>query len=634
MRPGLLEYPPGPWAEGTSTGKADPLRGWKRALDWMSDQGLNVVIAELPLEEKGEVRQGWGYHYILDFDNHPEARVFGKEFTRRNREILTAISSHAKSKGIDLFLHHYNFLAPYNYVVAHDALSEKQRFMLAKRGGRAFQDWTGFLMGHVCWNDPEYRAFLRDCVMQTLEACPGLAGMMVTAGECANCLCPECSKAVIESNGRNRNEKMRADFLHAFRDWIAEAGKRGLVRAWQVEKALSLFPRDGLTYILKQTVFDCMNAGPDPVVETWQKAGFDVWTSKEIYGENAGPIVWFDPAYIHRQVQDARNLGVPGMMCYHNTQRSFLGMEMPVQQLNFLAYCLALQREGAEYDPEPWNQTFRETYGEDGLKILEAMQQAAGPVLTVSRIYFTPNEGHSFDHFHDMCLYPDGHRIGAENTRPPEWARGDIEAIQDYVERIGGEGWSERLLSESLAPRKRNPIATMAEVADLAHKGVETLERLCANYSGDQYDNVRIAALGGRVAWQLGLEWVHIYRALLLYKAAERETDLKRRRALAQRCVAEVNASAHAVRRQMETLLEYPPHLIEPLACFQVCSAIQVKYTASIRERWEHKRREVIFIKEKFELELTEMEQREKMLSPLIDKTQNEIYISRLRSRK
>ena len=631
LLPGFLEYPPGPWNNGVSTGRLDIVDGWRRAIDWMHDHGLNVLIAGIPPEEKAEVRQDWGYHYVCEFERYPEARVFSSSFTQRNRDILAAITTYAAEKHVAPFIHHYNFLAPAPLIYAHPELTNQQHLLLNAKLQRGYQDWTGLLMGNVCWHNQTYRNFLKACMHELLTACPDLAGIMVTAGECASCPCPRCTKTVVDETGHSNNDKMRADFLFSFRDWLKSWNRRGLVRAWQVEKALQLFPKDGLTYILKQTVFDCLDAGPDPVVDLWLDNGFDIWVSKEIYGENAGPLIWFDPAYFHRQVHDALDSGVSGALSFHNTQRSIRGLQMPVEQLNYRAYVQYLAHPEETFDRAVWVTEFKKLFGDAGGEILTCMEKAAKPVLSVSRVYFTSNEGHTFDFFHNLCLKNQLHTIGTSKTEPPEWARGAVEPLTHYARWIAENGWKEQLLDQPIHPDGLNPLTFMRNAAVQAMEGALALDRILGTFAGNNRNDLELARLSAHACWQFGLEWVHFCRAFLFYRGALAQNAENTRKEFAQRCVDELSESATAIRRQMERLLSYPAHIVDPYPLFQAGGAVPLRYTASIRERWEYKLREITAVKDQFGLELTQEEIGQRALAPHIDHAQQLIFSSALR---
>ena len=121
LHPAYLEGAPGPWIP-PSQFTDDPVPTWKRAIDWMADNGINIVIADIPPFWKDRIYMGWGYHYCIDFDKFPEARVFSSRFARKNRAVLNEIFTYAADKGVQPFTHHYNFCAPVPFVHAHPEL--------------------------------------------------------------------------------------------------------------------------------------------------------------------------------------------------------------------------------------------------------------------------------------------------------------------------------------------------------------------------------------------------------------------------------------------------------------------------------------------------------------------------------
>ena len=70
--PSWLEVPGGPWGASASF-RGDVVAGWKAALDWYAENGLNVIIGSIPFTQTDRVYEGWGFHYVLDFKGWPHA---------------------------------------------------------------------------------------------------------------------------------------------------------------------------------------------------------------------------------------------------------------------------------------------------------------------------------------------------------------------------------------------------------------------------------------------------------------------------------------------------------------------------------------------------------------------------------
>ena len=96
MFPTLLEPGPGPWG-GYDIYEKDTVSAWKQILDWISKAGFSRLLAEIPPRYKDRVINGWGYHYVLDFADFPEAQAFTPGFVRRNREKMASRSRFKQS---------------------------------------------------------------------------------------------------------------------------------------------------------------------------------------------------------------------------------------------------------------------------------------------------------------------------------------------------------------------------------------------------------------------------------------------------------------------------------------------------------------------------------------------------------
>ncbi len=625
--PSFLEVPPGPWCKRPVIGRMDIVEGWKDAIDWMADHELNVLVGEIPPAEKAEVRQGWGYHYILDFEDFPEARVFSSEFTERNRKILNEIASYAKEKGIKLFIEHYNFLAPNGLVTKHTSIAEKLLLTMQRGVGRAYEDATGLLHGNISWNTPIYKKFMKACWDELFRKCPDISGIMITVGECANSQDHLSRRDITDSEGISNNDKMRVDFIETFKNEMYRHGKIPLVRSWMSRRAIGLFPKD-VTYIIKQQLSDCVDVGPDPLVKEWINEGYTVWVSKEIYGENAGPIIWANPEYLWRQCRYARELNVDGVLALHNTQRSFRGFVTKLQQVNYVAFTYYLSHN-EPYNESLWKRHFEEIFGRIGGRVLEAMKKASLPILNISRIIYTKDEGYTYDFPYPIIYKISGYKfyLGSEHMRPPEWIRGDLQAIHDYIEEIKRSGWKESLLSEPTKGKMKNPIAFLSSITEESKEGAEILEELSRKETKSP-DDLELARINAWLSYYLGLEWIETLKAYLYYNGGLHEKKEEEKKELFNKCLKHLSKAIEALERQMELLLSFPQHLIEPAPTFIKGISAAPRFTISITEKIEMRRREYLQLKSDFEIQKTEEEKNMERLIPWIDRLMKEVYRS------
>jgi hypothetical protein len=186
--PSILEPMPGPWC-GYEIYGMEVVEAWKRILDWHKAHGLDGIITQISSHFKDRTVLGWGFQYVLDFDPHPEARTFSRDFVERNRRRMTRVLEYAYKIGLKMYIHHYNFMAPKNFVQAHSELLTKwkinaDRPRLSDMGTqRMICDRIGTIWGNLCWREPVYQAFMKDLWDELFEAFPTLSGVLTTPGK-------------------------------------------------------------------------------------------------------------------------------------------------------------------------------------------------------------------------------------------------------------------------------------------------------------------------------------------------------------------------------------------------------------------------------------------------------------------
>jgi len=319
--PSLLEPMPGPWC-GYEIYGMDVVEGWKRILGWHVEHGLTTLITQIGPHFKDRTVLGWGFHYVLDFPGHPEARTFSENFVQRNRERLHGVLEYARQSGISVYLHHYNFMAPKNFVEAHEPLLRKWRINADRLPAqqdmgslRVYCDRLRTLYGNLCWREPVYKEFMVALWHELFDSFPTLAGIVSTPGENQYCFCPDCTRG---AERQEYAEWMRArepikheflsDFVRTFREVMKARNKHAVMRLWGMKTFQSellnkeLYP-DDITYLVKYRWFDAVDAGPDPLVTEWMSQGYDTWVADDLWGENAGPAQWNRPRYFRELAQ-------------------------------------------------------------------------------------------------------------------------------------------------------------------------------------------------------------------------------------------------------------------------------------------------------------------------------------------
>ncbi len=572
--PSFLETPPGPWG-GPDALDDDPVAGWKRAIEWMADNEMNFVISGIPSYRKDRVYHDWGYHYVIDFDGFPEAQVFSQEFVKKNRDKLRAIFSFARERGIAPYIHHYNFCAPVSFVRAHKEMADK--IANYTDGRKSLQDRLGYIYGNVCWNEPVYQKFLMSAIREFFEKIPEAEGILITPGECAFCPCSQC-------RGEGPDERASAPvrtlshFARTFVDTVKGAGKTPLIRthvAGPLAAAIDKFPRD-VTYVVKYSVFDCIDAPPDPAIKAWIDAGHRVWVSKEIAGgENAGPIAWLDPKFFWGVADNLEKLGVEGVISIDSCDYGYTGIPYKMLQANLLSYTHYVNHSGP-YDKEVWEKHFREIFGAAAQRILEAAMLYARVPLNISKMVYGGVEGFTWQFPYHLAKnkgWPG--ELGSRQLEPPEWVLGDLLSVNEYVRYLEENEWRDDLLKH-VAGERREPLAFFAEQTEAARRG----EQMLAEISEDDVperarQELRLLQASARLAVLVGEQWQHLLMGRIYYSGAKGISPEPVRRKLAKLCLDEYGKGIKAFRMQIESVLDLPQ------ACFDF-----EQYTGSSRQ-WQ-----------------------------------------------
>ncbi len=549
--PSFLESPPGPWDKSGIYGD-DPARNWKAAIDWMARRGLNVLVSGIPPFCKDRVYHDWGYHYVLEFRRFPEARVFTDEFIERNQSILREIFGHARRRGIKPFIHHYNFCAPVPFVKAHEEMASK---MAGYTDGRKnLQDWLGYLYGNVCWNEPVYQEFMKSCFSEFLEAFPDVEGIMITPGECARCPCEKCKDRL----------GTLSSFVNTFVETVRLADRLPLVRAWATgldAPWIEAFPK-GVPYVIKYSVFDCIDAPPDPAIKAWVDGGHRVWISKEIKGgENAGPIAWFDPGFFRDVAANSRKLGAEGLISIDNSDAGFMGMRYRVQQLLLEMFVRYATESGRASDKE-WITELEPYFGAQTAKVFRAVKLYSSVVLNVSKLAYGPTEGFTWKSAHNFAgggRFPGTFGLkGSGGLEPPEWVRGDIGSIADAVEYLSENPWRDDVLAY-VSKRGTDPVEFASGLEAKAERGLRLLEGISdADIPRKGLKELALLRTSARLAVHTISSLKQLLWGRVLYAGAKGPSSGEVRSALAEQMVVTLRDAHLHLRKQLECVLDLP----------------------------------------------------------------------------
>jgi len=580
--PSFLESPPGPWDKSHIYGD-DAVRNWKAAIDWMAKRGLNVLVSGIPPFCKDRVYHDWGYHYVLNFPDHPESKTFTDEFVEGNRLRLKEIFAHARKRGVKPFIHHYNFCAPVPFVKAHRELVEK--ISLRDDARHNLQDWQGLLYGNVCWNEQVYRDYMKACWGEFLETFPEAEGIMVTPGECGRCACPECQDRLATLS----------DFVKTFVESVEGAGRLPVVRAWATgldASVVEAFPK-GVPCVIKYSVFDVIDAPPDPAIQPWIDAGHRVWLSKEIKGgENAGPIAWFDPGFFRDVAANSRKLGAEGLISIDNSDGGFLGMRHKVQQI--LLEMFVHYGKGGRAGEEKWVGELEPWFGTHSEKVFSAVKAYSKAILNLSKLVYSPTEGFGWladYHFRGPGRWPG--TLGLKDRHglhPPEWvrARDKLGSIADVVEYLRDNPWEEGVF-ERVSEGRVDPVKFASRLETAAAKGVRALEAIPdEEIPRKGLKELALLRTSSKIALH-EIAWVrHWLWARVLYAGATSPSPKEVRRELAAEMAREFGAVHFHLRRFMECGLDLPHDSID----FQRCYASKEWWARSLPSRLRKLERE------------------------------------------
>jgi len=593
FHPSIFEYSTGPWQRYLPA-NPDLVKLWKQTIDWFADNGLQFMVLHFapyggdayPSPIKPDrVRFGWGYHYTIGFKQFPEARVFPDDFVKANRDIVRAVTSYGREKGVDIYFHHYNFLAPAPFVDAHPELTHMEflrpgNFVdLHKGEGWSLKAGANHCYD-LCWNKPLYREFLVACFEEFFETFPDAAGMLMTPGERARCRCIHCigehpsleRTAAARYGDSPQKRKTIAHFCKVFYDTMTRLGKRPLIRSWVAgilnapEEWAAILPK-GPTYVMKYSVFDMTDTGVDPLADAFLDEGHDLWLMKEyVGGENAGPMVMTVPGSFDMIAENCRKKGIRNVMGVDNGEHGFQYKTRRVQYLPEVLFANSLGRNRKGESEAISLQYYQRIFGEKAPEILRAVERYSQLPYNISRLIWSHTEGFTWGHHTPFSGFSGRSRRAAgigEGYVPPQWARREIVPLVQYVKYLEDQPWYEEFRGK-ITGNGKDPLVLLEELTQEAKDAREDLQRIAPYVPADAEDELDLLVKSAELSYLTGLRWSHLFRARLLYAGAQSPAPVNIRQELARSAVAEFRKAIRAVNETRPILESYPPTLVDP----------------------------------------------------------------------
>lgn len=572
--PSLLEPMPGPWA-GYEIYGMETVAAWRKIIDYHREKGFNLIITQIQPHFKDRVILGWGYHYLLNFDKFPEARTFSADFVRRNQDKVHAILDYAEDAGIKFMLHQYNFMAPKNFVEHHAELHRRWKINgdrmlddpMDMGNVRAIADRLGVLYGNVCWREPVYREFMLACWDELLQKFPLLHGLLQTPGESQFCLCEACtglpSARPVRSlfEGRNgRSHETTGDFTHAFNRKMKELKKLGVMRLWYIKgdfpagkTKADFYPKD-LPYMSKYHWFDCVDTGPDPVIKEWIDDGYKMWVSKELWGENAGPVQWHRPDYIEKLVRTCRDLGVSSLVSHQNNDWGTAGIPGFLQRLNIECFANAIRHPESSFNPDT---SYRNKFGKAAPVIREAVESYSDFVLNITKLVILGGEGYTFSMIHPVALQQG--KIGREVDA---WIRGDVGQLADYVKYFGTHPWDENMIGK-LFTTGIDPFKMIDRWLTNCDRALELLGDVEKEIPAKAKGELIWIMTSARICRHQAEEYYYACRAAMRYYAWQNPVNDSISETLEKEMLALMESAVAATGKQREDMLDLPTSSID-----------------------------------------------------------------------
>ncbi len=570
--PSLVEACPGPW-EGKKPPSSDAVEGWKRMLDYLAARGMNTVMTQFA---PAKYDWHWGLHWALQFKDFPGAQMIAPEVIQRRQERINRILEHAAGVGIEVFIHHWNFDAPYEFIKTREHLLQKWLLPPSKGWGGRFADSFNLICANMCFNEPDYRDFLQSCWKEALETFPALAGIAVTMGEDANCGCPEC---LADADRKH----MLTRFVKMFVENMAAYGRKPVISTWLHGREMYDDLPKGPAYLEKHNLLDCVAPEPDPIIDKWLERGHEIWLYPDIYGENAGPITWADGEFFRQTMARSARPGVTGMLGHYNPYHNPWGFGSRVLQINLESFLGAVNDPA--FDGEKQVRTALTKIFSSRLagRIGKAISLYKEMVYGISKVIGEGMEGYTFKwqllsplkgpdrgffSLGTLGLEWEGD-MGDRGTTPPEHWRKGIGTVKELIARVQQNPWREDFFAKSLAPRQ-SPLKFLEARVEDCEKAEEILKSVRERVPAASEEEFFILQDSCRTAWCMGAYWAEGIRCRLLFEGALNEkNDLAQRRELARRCLESYQGTIKLNEDLAEAVLRFPREYHDTIIYYQ-----------------------------------------------------------------
>lgn len=535
--PSLLEPCDGPWGKLIDFGH-DPVLAWKAIIDWAAKLKVNYLIPGIEPYASDRVYNQWGFHYVCHFPEDPAARCFDYDTIRRNISTIRAIGAYGREKNVGIMFHHYNLMAPERWLEAHPALKAKHDAIRDPVWGRNFRnDRMGNLASNICWNDPDYKAFMRRCWKEVFTNIPELTGAMITAGEFSHCGCDKCTggtpvytlqetdsqaeaarEAAVKKIRDEKRGDMCIDMINTFTDILDEMEKEVIVRTWFMAGWVNRLPK-GVDYATKYSVFDACWSGPDPVIHNWLAAGHKMWETVAIEAENCGPVIWHDEKWCRMTGERNNALDIQGCIIHINTQwghTGHIGSFTSSRNITRLLETLSPEAEAGSSEKE-----FRQFFGaEAGPRIFRATKLIAAFPLHMTAVVHLAREGFSYGMppwFDGKWRWPGV--LGSPRYQPESWANPDkLTTIYEMLQAVAAKPES---YLEVIDKTVGTAIGRCDEIAVCCAEACKILRECPAPESAPARSELRALVASANIAELAAREHAAVLRARIAWEAVK-----------------------------------------------------------------------------------------------------------------
>lgn len=539
--PSLLEPCDGPWGKMSDFGH-DPVLAWKGIIDWAAELKVTHLIPGIEPYTSDRVYNQWGFHYVCHFPEDESARCFDEETIGRNIDTLRQICKYGIEKNVKIMFHHYNLMAPENWIKSHPSLLEKYNNVHDPVWGHKFRnDRMGFMVSNVCWNEPDYKAFLQRCWQEVFKNVPELAGIMITAGEFNHCGCDKCTGGIPSHIFQGQNtaddkvfaeqkatrDKLRGemcvDLISTLKSNMDSLDKELIVRSWVMPKWADVLPK-GIEYATKYSLFDACWGGPDPVVNDWIDAGHNMLETVAIEAENCGPVLWHDEKW-NREVGKINNdLDIGGCIIHINFQwghTGHIGSFTSSRNITRMLEALEPVVEGKSSEEE-YIEFFGEECGKDVCRAAELI--ATFPLHMTSTVHLA-SEGFSYG----MPPWFDGGQrwpgvLGSDRYRPPEWANPDhLTNIYQLLQMVKN---SPECYSELIENQRHTAMTRCDEIAVWCKEAINILDACVGKVSPESRSELKALIAGAHIAEDAAIEHAAVLRARIAWEAVKSSSSI------------------------------------------------------------------------------------------------------------